>query len=538
MGETFTYFAVTGLINAIVSLGLALYLAITSWRVRIAKYLIYMCLALGIWSTGYFIWQISITHDTALFWTRFLMAGAIFTSISFLHLVMVFLGYDKDKFYRNLLILLYIPCFVWEILNFTPLFVADVVPLLQFEFWPIAGPAYLPYLVVFAVHLSLAFGLLYKRYKHSFGLEKKQAMMLLIGISLTFGGGITNYFLWYKIPIAPWGNGLAAFYSIMAVYAIMRYDLLNARVVVAEIFTGALLILSFINVLLSEKQTEFIFNIVILMIMTVFGVMLVRSVRQEVKRREEVTKLAKSLEQANLRLKELDQQKTEFLSIASHQLRTPLSIIKGYIELIKDGAYGKTTLKMVKTLDDMDASNERLVKLVDEFLNISRIEQGRTKFDFKQCDLRETISSVVKELKEKADEQNRKIVWVPRSTECGANIDEEKIRNVVFNYIDNAFKYSDRGEVKVFLESEDDGWNVIVRDSGLGFGKVDGANFFQKFYRGNNVKGTNVNGTGLGLYVCRKFVEAHSGKVWAKSGGLGKGSEFGFWIPLAFSLKT
>ena len=236
--------------------------------------------------------------------------------------------------------------------------------------------------------------------------------------------------------------------------------------------------------------------------------------------------------------KKLDDSKTGFISIASHQLRTPLSIIKGYIELIKDGAYGKTTVKMVKTLDDMDASNERLVKLVDEFLDISRIEQGRTKFDFKQCDLRETISSVVAELKEKADEKCRQIIWMPPATECQANVDEEKIRNVVFNYIDNALKYSDCGEVKVFLESENDGWNVRVRDNGLGFGKTDEASFFQKFYRGENVKGTNVNGTGLGLYVCRKFIEAHNGRVWAKSDGLGKGSEFGFWIPFAFSPKT
>lgn len=248
--------------------------------------------------------------------------------------------------------------------------------------------------------------------------------------------------------------------------------------------------------------------------------------------------LTHSIERANLRLQELDRQKTEFLSIASHQLRTPLSIIKGYIELIKDGAYGKTTTKMVKTLDEMDQSNERLVKLVDEFLNISRIEQGRTKFDFKPENLNEIISSVVKELKEKADEKCRQIVWTPPPPDCQANVDEEKIRNVVFNYIDNALKYSDCGEVKVFLESEDDGWNVRVCDNGLGFGKVDGANFFQKFYRGENVKGANVNGTGLGLYVCRKFIEAHNGKVWAKSGGLGKGSEFGFWIPLAFSPKT
>ena len=287
----------------------------------------------------------------------------------------------------------------------------------------------------------------------------------------------------------------------------------------------------------SSNLRDLLVNVIVWVAVLVVSYLLIKSVRQEIQRREEITKLAQSLEKANLRLKELDQQKTEFLSIASHQLRTPLSIIKGYIELIKDGAYGKTTVKMTKVLDDMDMSNERLVKLVDEFLNISRIEQGRTKFDFKPENLNEIIFSVVKELKEKADEKCRKIIWTPPTEKCEATVDEEKIRNVVFNYIDNALKYSDCGEVGVFLESEDDGCKVTVRDDGLGFDKVDGANFFQKFYRGENVKGTNVNGTGLGLYVCRKFIEAHSGRVWAKSDGLGKGSEFGFWIPFAFSPK-
>lgn len=110
--------------------------------------------------------------------------------------------------------------------------------------------------------------------------------------------------------------------------------------------------------------------------------------------------------------------------------------------------------------------------------------------------------------------------------------DEEKIRHVVFNFIDNAIKYSEVGNIKVELYPENNGAAVRVRDNGLGFSKIDGANFFQKFYRGENVKGTNVNGTGLGLFVCSKFIEAHHGKVWAHSEGLGKGAEFGFWIPL------
>jgi len=265
--------------------------------------------------------------------------------------------------------------------------------------------------------------------------------------------------------------------------------------------------------------------------MIVFGVMLVRSVREEVTRRKEVTKLAKSLEQANLRLQELDRQKTEFLSIASHQLRTPLSIIKGYLELIGDGAYGKVTKKMREILGDMDESNERLVKLVDDFLDITRIEQGRTKFSFDMYDMNDIVTSVVNELHDRAKDRKLKLLWQSGKEKHMMYMDDEKIRHVIFNYVDNAIKYTPKGSITVLLERGDDGLTVKVSDTGIGFGKEDEANFFQKFYRGKNVESTNVNGTGLGIYVCKKFIETHGGRVWAKSGGIGKGSEFGFWLP-------
>ncbi|PLX28238.1 hypothetical protein C0581_03010, partial [Candidatus Parcubacteria bacterium] len=320
-------------------------------------------------------------------------------------------------------------------------------------------------------------------------------------------------------------------FPVVLFYAVTRHHLLGARVVGAEVLAGIANFVLIAEIFLAKSITELLIRIFFALVIGLISVLFIMAVRKEIRRREEVTQLAHSLEKANLRLQELDHQKTEFLSIASHQLRTPLSILKGYIELIEDGAYGKAPKKMKEVLGDMDESNERLVKLVDEFLNITRIEQGRTKFVFEKNNLNELISSVVKELTEKADEKKMKISWKPSNT-IGTDIifDEDKIRHVVFNYIDNAIKYSKKGTVKVSIEKEDNGVTVRVKDSGLGFNKEDQVSFFQKFYRGKNVQGTNVNGTGLGIYVCRKFIEKHKGHVWAHSRGIGKGSEFGFWI--------
>lgn len=239
------------------------------------------------------------------------------------------------------------------------------------------------------------------------------------------------------------------------------------------------------------------------------------------------------LKEANFRLQELDTQKTEFLSIAAHQLRTPLTIFKGYLELLDDGAYGKMPKESGKVISDLNENNEHLIKLVDEFLDITRIEQGRTKYDFKVGNIRAVLGEAIKQLAEKAEEKSCKINYHRGAVLPTVVMDSEKMYHVIYNFIDNAIKYGQESDIEVTAQAQDDGVAVRIKDKGLGFGKTDEVNFFQKLYRGENVKGVNVTGTGLGLFVCRKFVEAHGGRVWAISSGIGKGSEFGFWIPLA-----
>lgn len=532
MNSAIWYFPISALVNAVTSTVLGFYLLLTSSQKRVARYLFFFCASVAAWSYCYFLWQIAKDAESALFWSRMLMFGAIFTSISYFHMVLVFLEKDKERFYRLILLIFYSFCFLWVGLNFTPYFVFGVEPISYFKFWPMPGPFYAPYLVGFFTHVLYASILLLKNYRKAIGAVKIQTVLLLLGIFVAFLGGSTNYLLWYHINVAPWGNSLVAIYVILTVYAMMKYKFMDVKVVSAELFTGLVFIIFLIDLFLSRSISEGVFRFVALALMGVFGMMLVKSVRREVNRSEELIELAHSLERANLRLQELDRQKTEFLSIVSHQLRTPLSILKGYIELIKDGAYGKPGAKMVKILDDMDTSNEHLVTLVDEFLNISRIEQGRVKYNFTESDINELISGVVKELSDKARQARLKIVWEPNRSLKKINMDIEKIRHVVFNFLDNATKYSHEGKIEILAEKNEEGVAVRVRDGGIGFGAEDEANFFTKFYRGKNVSGINVNGTGLGLFVCKKFIEAHGGQVWSKSPGLGEGSEFGFWIPL------
>lgn len=524
MNSSNWYFPITSLINVLASLLMGIYLVVSDRKKLVIRYLAYLCFMFVTWSLPYFIWQLTTTPESALLWSRLLMVGAIMIPMLYFHFVLIFLRLNKESLYHKILIIFYSLCAVWEVVNLTPYFVSHVEPQSYFKFWPMPGFLYAPYLMCFMGQFLYASYLLWKNYKKVIGVEKIQTGLLLLGIFIAIVGGSTNYFLWYNIPIAPWGNGFVIFYVILTVYAIMKYKFMDIRVVFAELFTGLLVIVFIVDAALSKTFTEGIFKFLVLILISVFGILLIRSQRREVERNEQ-------LQTANLRLQELDHQKTEFLSIASHQLRTPLSIINGFIELLEEGAYGKVKPETIQVLQNMDETNLRLIKLVDEFLNITRIEQGRVKFSFVSQDINKVIDSVVKEIRSRAEQNKLKIKWHDGKP-LVFQFDEDKVRHVVFNFIDNAIKYSEHGTITIHTEKDEKGVSVMVTDEGLGFDKEDQANFFQKFYRGKNVEGTNVTGTGIGLYVCSKFIETHGGRVWAKSKGIGKGSEFGFWIPL------
>lgn len=467
--------------------------------------------------------------DQAIFWDRFVYMGVVFMPSFMHHFSLIFTGKKGQK---KMLITNYLFSLLFLVASQTSYFVDD----LYVYSWGAHTKAKILH-HVFLLYFFLGTGIFfYNIWGYYRKLKEKilriQSIYVFLAFAIVIFIGGSAYLLAYGIDTRfPFAYFTGLIFPVMLFYAVSRHHLLGAKAIGTEILVGVANFVLVTEVFLAKSTAELTIRLLFTLVMGFISAILIMSIRREVERREEITRLAHSLEKANLRLKELDRQKTEFLSIASHQLRTPLSIMKGYIELIGDGAYGKPTEKMREILNDMDQSNERLVKLIDEFLDITRLEQGRTKYVFENKDMNKLITGVVKELSEKADEKKIKIEWKPNKSIRTVYMDEEKVRHVVFNYVDNAIKYSKKGIVKVFFEKEDGGFTVRVKDSGLGFGKEDEANFFQKFYRGKNVQGTNVNGTGLGIYVCRKFIEKHGGHVWAKSEGINMGSEFGFWIP-------
>lgn len=221
------------------------------------------------------------------------------------------------------------------------------------------------------------------------------------------------------------------------------------------------------------------------------------------------------------REKIIERLKTEFVSIAAHQLRTPLSAIKWTLRMILDGDLGEVSQEQRKFLEGTYGSNERMIKLINDLLNVTRIEEGRFLYDIQSRDIIEIAKKVINPLKEIAKRKKVKFSFkAPKKEIPKVKVDSEKISLVIQNLVDNAIHYTKSGgEVKVSFSYSKKEKQVLfsVKDSGIGIPKEQQKRVFTRFFRAANAIRAETEGTGLGLFIAKNVVEAHGGKIWFES---------------------
>jgi len=261
-------------------------------------------------------------------------------------------------------------------------------------------------------------------------------------------------------------------------------------------------------------------------------------IKVEIKTGDEIQRLAEAFNRTTAALsrleqerKELDTAKTDFLSITSHELRSPMTPMKAQLQMMQEGYFGKLTKKQKDSLNIITRNADRLDKIIVDFLEISRIEAARLKFNFKEIDPSEIVKETVKFMDGFAKEKNIKLK-VDLDDLPNIEADPDRISQVLRNLINNAIKFSEKkSKIEISARLKEDYIEFCVKDYGCGLTHENQIRIFEPFYQVEGSQRRRHGGTGLGLAICRGIVESQKGKIWVES-KIDKGSRFTFTIPL------
>lgn len=330
------------------------------------------------------------------------------------------------------------------------------------------------------------------------------------------------------VILKDWGQYFYALFFLPIAAAALSLELINALLialiaslfVVFEIFLGS----QGLYPETSSQVYQGIWQIGLMLIITIFCRLLAIQVRHERLAKEEAIEREKLLKEAAAR-------QIEFLALTSHQLLTPLSMIRGFASNLQFEKLGKLTPSQNDAAKEIYLNSRRMTDLVTDLLSISHIKEGKIPLNIQKNDLRGIITNIVKQFNETMPKKEVKIIYQNSEIEP-FDFDKEKIRQVIIMLVDNALKYTTRGEIKITATQDAANTTVTIQDQGIGIDQADFDKLFRPFFRGKNILELDNKGTGLGLYIARLLIEKHHGKIWAKSPGQNLGATFTFTIPL------
>lgn len=390
-------------------------------------------------------------------------------------------------------------------------------------------------------YLAASIVVLFEKYRTRVGVFRRKTGMIFWVTTLFLGTTEAT-----AVFLAP--DLWAAFYWVLALatgigiaalgFALSRGGFLGGRLYLTELFTGAAIIILFVEALTAQTLFAASITTLILVLFAGTGVSLIRTVREEIRAREDMEHLLEDLAQAHESLEALDKKKSEFISVASHHLRDPLTVIKGYSSMLLENSFGELHSSLREAVGRIFRSSERLIAIVDDFLDTARIESGDMPYEWSLVDVRAMLEDLVAEFRPIADHADVRIAFASSGNDpLIARADAGKIRQMFSNLVDNAITYNvKRGSVSVAVRRIPGGNGDVIlatfTDTGIGIRAEDLDRIFEKFGRGEGVSKVYTEGSGLGLYVAREILRRHGGRIWGESQGLGKGATFYVEIPV------
>jgi len=495
---------------------------------RAQKWFVGVIVSIVAWTIVNYLADHITNHFWSLTWTKMTFSTTTFLSWFLLLFAIEFGRAKKIKWW--VIALTFLPNLLIQVLLFTPYIVKDISRYDRGVNVIFGGFDYI-FTIFFLGSLIVAIGLLIRLYQIAKDQEyRNQIVFMLLGLGLFLvAGTITNYIIplifnyFYASVFGPY---FSIFFIGLTTYAILRHKLLKINILTPQLFTLFIGPVLFVEIILSPNVTQVIIRTIIFLWYVVLAVLLLRSIQHE-------ARLVDELSKANENLQNLMDVKKEFLQIASHQLRTPVSVMRGMLGMLREDE-GKIPPEQRKEFIERSyQKSEKLVQIIADVL--SATEMDIPDFNIvgtaRPLDLGEIAQKAVNSSKKEAEDKgislSAHIHKVPQ-----VESSEVYLPQAINNLIDNAIKYTKKGSVLVEVYSDSDYVFFSVKDTGAGVPKDDLNTLWNKFKRAKNARDMHTDGSGLGLFIVKKIIEGHpGGKVFVES-ELGKGSTFGFKLPI------
>jgi len=410
------------------------------------------------------------------------------------------------------------------VLSISPLLVADYSRNGAMVLARYAGGYYV-YAAYIFILLAVIISNFIKQYRISPALKRQQSKYLFVGLIISTAI-ITAVDL--VIPLVAQNNTASNFgpygiivWVVCSYLALTRQHLFQIKVLLSE--SWAILLITVICIWFSTHYS--LGNLLVFLVIISICVLFIRSVISEARKEEELEHANRQLEEDKKHLVELDKLKDDFISMASHELNTPISAIKGYLSMVLvEGLGGEIPDKARQYLETVFQSSQRLSGMVSDLLNVSRIESGRIHLIWERKPIEEVIQQAITEVASKAREAHHRLTFdEPKQKMPLTWFDSNRITEVLINLLGNAIKYTPNGgKITVVAGYNADDIVVSVKDNGKGIPKEKAGRVFQKFSQVDVAKDEH-KGTGLGMYISKKFIELHTGRIWFESEGGGQG---------------
>jgi len=498
-------------------------------------------------------------ESSAILWAKLLNLGATLIPVFFLHWILSLLGLYRK--YRFLLFFGYLLTLGFSFISLSDSYISGVHSVAFFAYWPTAGPLYKWFLFFgYFVMVGFAAYLLIKEFFASQGEKKYQIGYVMIGSFLGFAGGLTNFPLMYGLN-GVWPLVFVGIFAVMASplvlsYAVIKHRLMDVKIITTELLSIFIAVMVLVDALLSVTRLEFFLKFSLFFGVAIFGYLLVRGVLNEIKSREALAQMAKNLQEANIELQKLDKAKTEFLNIASHQLRTPVSVIKGIASMMLEGDLDKMPpeKKQVFIRGIMEKS-QKLEGIINDILNAAEMTNGEYSAKDKEgelVDIAVLLGEIIEGFQPMVLEREIDLVLnVVGDEPVVVSGEKEYLREALSNLIDNAIKYTPstkmdsqardkrdvRGKIVVTVKRSSQGATIEIADNGIGIPAEEIRHLFRKFSRASNARNMYTDGSGLGLFIVKEIIEGHGGTLDLKS-ELNKGTTFLVNLPFDFGVKT